>query len=90
MYCLVPEKPLRLVYGTFYLAICDTFYEFILIELRAQLPVVCSVLSVLIKMIYSDFIFTNAFTLEKRGQGNLLMAGYVCYVYGVLTISGFL
>jgi hypothetical protein len=27
MYCLVPEKPLRLVYGTFYLAIGDTFYE---------------------------------------------------------------
>jgi len=25
MYCLVPEKPLRLVYGTFYLAIGDTF-----------------------------------------------------------------
>jgi len=29
MYCLVPEKPLRLVYGTFYLAIGETFYEFI-------------------------------------------------------------
>jgi len=29
MYCLVPEKPLRLVYGTFYLAIGDTFYDFI-------------------------------------------------------------
>jgi len=29
MYCLVPEKPLRLVYGTFYLAIGVTFYEFI-------------------------------------------------------------
>ncbi len=29
MYCLVSEKPLRLVYGTFYLAIGDTFYEFI-------------------------------------------------------------
>ena len=27
MYCLVPEKPLRLVYGTFYLAIGDIFYE---------------------------------------------------------------
>ena len=27
MYCLVPEKPLRLVYGTFYLAIGVTFYE---------------------------------------------------------------
>ena len=27
MYCLVPEKPLRLVYGTFYLAISVTFYE---------------------------------------------------------------
>jgi hypothetical protein len=27
MYCLVSEKPLRLVYGTFYLAIGDTFYE---------------------------------------------------------------
>jgi len=27
MYCLVPEKPLRLEYGTFYLAIGDTFYE---------------------------------------------------------------
>ena len=26
MYYLVPEKPLRLVYGTFYLAIGDTFY----------------------------------------------------------------
>jgi len=25
MYCLVPEKPLRLVYGTFYLAIGYTF-----------------------------------------------------------------
>ncbi|MBW1822500.1 MAG: hypothetical protein JRI92_12225, partial [Deltaproteobacteria bacterium] len=40
MYCLVPEKPLRLVYGTFYLAIGnnlydaigDTFYEFIRIK----------------------------------------------------------
>jgi len=32
MYCLVPEKPLRLVYGTFYLAIGVTFYEFILIK----------------------------------------------------------
>jgi len=32
MYCLVPEKPLRLVYGTFYLAIGDTFYDFIKIE----------------------------------------------------------
>jgi len=39
MYCLVPEKPLRLVpqghflrgvYGTFYLAIGDIFYEFII------------------------------------------------------------
>jgi len=29
MYCLVSEKPLRLVYGTFYLAIGDIFYEFI-------------------------------------------------------------
>ena len=29
MYCLVPEKPLRLVYETFYLTIGDTFYEFI-------------------------------------------------------------
>jgi hypothetical protein len=29
LYCLVSEKPLRLVYGTFYLAIGDTFYEFI-------------------------------------------------------------
>jgi len=27
MYCLVSEKPLRLVYGTFYLAIGDTFYK---------------------------------------------------------------
>jgi len=27
MYCLIPEKPLRLVYGTFYLAIGATFYE---------------------------------------------------------------
>ena len=27
MYCLASEKPLRLVYGTFYLAIGDTFYE---------------------------------------------------------------
>ena len=27
MYCLVPEKLLRLVYETFYLAISDTFYE---------------------------------------------------------------
>jgi hypothetical protein len=25
MYCHVPEKPLRLVYGTFYLAIGDTY-----------------------------------------------------------------
>ena len=27
MYCLVPEKPLRFVYRTFYLAIGLTFYE---------------------------------------------------------------
>ena len=27
MYCLIPEKPQRLVYGTFYLAIGNTFYE---------------------------------------------------------------
>jgi hypothetical protein len=27
MYCLAPEKPLRLVYGIFYLAIGATFYE---------------------------------------------------------------
>ena len=27
VYCLVSEKSLRLVYGTFYLAISDTFYE---------------------------------------------------------------
>jgi len=27
MYCLVPEKSLRLVYGTFYLAIGESFYE---------------------------------------------------------------
>jgi len=40
-------------------------------------------------MIYSDFVFTNVFTLEKRGQGNLLMAGDVCYVDAVLTIPGF-
>jgi len=32
MYCLVSEKPLRLVYGTFYLAIGDTFYDFIKFE----------------------------------------------------------
>jgi len=32
MYCLVSEKSLRLVYGTFYLAIGDTFYKFIKIE----------------------------------------------------------
>ena len=32
MYYLVPEKPLRLVYGTFYLAIDVTFYEFIKID----------------------------------------------------------
>jgi len=30
MYCLVPEKPLRLVYGTFYLAIGVTFFERVL------------------------------------------------------------
>jgi hypothetical protein len=29
MDCHVSEKPLRLVYVTFYLAIGDTFYEFI-------------------------------------------------------------
>ena len=29
MYSLGPEKPLRLVYETFYLAIGDTCYEFI-------------------------------------------------------------
>jgi len=29
MYCPVSEKPLRLVYGTFYLAIGDAFCEFI-------------------------------------------------------------
>jgi hypothetical protein len=27
LYCLVPEKPLRLVYGTFYLAIGYIFFE---------------------------------------------------------------
>jgi hypothetical protein len=32
MYCLVPEKPLRLVYGTFYLAIGVAFYESIKID----------------------------------------------------------
>jgi len=32
MYCLVSEKPLRLVYGTFYLAIGLTFYETIKID----------------------------------------------------------
>jgi len=32
MYRLVPEKPLRLVYGTFYLAIGDIFYEFIFVK----------------------------------------------------------
>jgi hypothetical protein len=45
MYCLVPEKPLRLapqghflrgVYGTFYLAIGDTFYEFIKLRFRSS------------------------------------------------------
>jgi len=34
MYCLVPEKQLRLVYETFYLAIGDTFYEFIKFDLE--------------------------------------------------------
>jgi hypothetical protein len=33
MYCLIPEKPLRLVYGTFYLAIGATFYESIKVYL---------------------------------------------------------
>jgi hypothetical protein len=33
MYCLVSEKPLRLVYGTFYLAISYTFYETVKIGL---------------------------------------------------------
>jgi len=28
MYCLAPEKPLRLVYGTFYLAIGYIYYVF--------------------------------------------------------------
>jgi len=37
MYCLVPEKPLRLVYGTFYLAIGDTFYEFINVAVKMLL-----------------------------------------------------
>jgi len=32
MYCLAPEKPLRLGYETFYLAISDIFYETIKIE----------------------------------------------------------
>jgi len=29
MYCLVPEKPLRLLYGTFYLAIRRLFKDFL-------------------------------------------------------------
>jgi len=32
LYCLAPEKPLRLVYGTFYLAIGDAFYEAVNID----------------------------------------------------------
>jgi len=40
MYCLVPEKPLRLVYGTFYLAIGDTFYESIIFRFNKK-PFYC-------------------------------------------------
>ena len=38
MYCLASEKPLRLAYGTFYLAICDTFYEFIKFDELVKSP----------------------------------------------------
>jgi len=40
MYCLVPEKPLRLAYETFYLAIGDTFYgtiNFYICEISVQI-----------------------------------------------------
>ena len=41
MYCLVPEKPLRLVYRTFYLAICDTFCETVLIDGVVESTIYC-------------------------------------------------
>ncbi len=37
MYCLVSEKTLRLVYGTFYLAIGVTFYETVNIDCTVNL-----------------------------------------------------
>jgi hypothetical protein len=36
MYCLIPEKPLRLVYENFYLAIGDTFYDAIKVVCRGR------------------------------------------------------
>ena len=38
MYCLIPEEPLRLVYGTFYLAIGNVVLHFVIIQRTISTP----------------------------------------------------
>jgi len=62
MYCLVPEKQLRLVYGTFYLAIGVTFYESINLHydrVAIATPVATITLPAALLSLRAAFLFVN-------------------------------